>query len=277
MGRVLAISSQVASGHVGLSAIVPALNALGHEVIALPTRLLSNHPGHPHVAGEHVLPDKLGQMLDALDANGWLGNIDAVLTGYLPNAAHVAFAVAAIARVRKACPAALVLVDPVIGDYPKGIYIEQAAAAAIRDVLLPLASIAKLNAFELEWLTGARIGCESDAAAAGAMLALRSVLVTSVPARSMLSNVLFHRDQPAAACRVARQERVPKGTGDLLAALLLAAELGQLESPAERMARAVAGVDLVVRASRQRDELDLVASLKALASVAPLATTEQLE
>ena len=195
----------------------------------------------------------------------------------MPSAAHVAFAVAAIARVQIASPGALILVDPILGDLPKGLYIEQAAATAIRDALLPCATFAKLNAFELEWLTGARIGSESDAAAAGAKLALRSVLVTSVPARSMLSNVLFHRDQPAAACRVARLDRVPKGTGDLLSALLLAAELGQLESAAERMARAVAGVDLVVRASRQRDELCLVASLTALASVTPFATTAQLE
>ena len=79
MGRVLAISSQVARGHVGLSAIVPALQALGHEVIALPTILLSNHPGHPRFAGERVAPDLLRRMFDALESNRWLGEIDAVL------------------------------------------------------------------------------------------------------------------------------------------------------------------------------------------------------
>ena len=84
MPRVLAISSQVARGHVGLGAVVPVLQALGHDVIALPTVLLSNHPGHAHAAGECVGPDQLRRMLDALGANGWLGEIDAVLTGYLP-------------------------------------------------------------------------------------------------------------------------------------------------------------------------------------------------
>ena len=67
MARVLAISSQVARGHVGLAAIVPALQGLGHEVIALPTVLLSNHPGHGTVAGEQVAPALLRRMLDALD------------------------------------------------------------------------------------------------------------------------------------------------------------------------------------------------------------------
>ena len=99
MARIMVISSQVARGHVGLSAIVPACQALGHEVIALPTILLSNHPGHPHASGERIAPAALERMLDALDANSWLSDIDAVLTGYLPSAEHVQFAVEAVTRV----------------------------------------------------------------------------------------------------------------------------------------------------------------------------------
>ena len=44
--RILSISSQVAYGPVGNSAAVPALQAMGHEVLAIPTVMLSNHPGH---------------------------------------------------------------------------------------------------------------------------------------------------------------------------------------------------------------------------------------
>ena len=50
MARILILSSWVAHGHVGLSAAAPALQALGHEVTQLPTTVLSNHPGWPHVA-----------------------------------------------------------------------------------------------------------------------------------------------------------------------------------------------------------------------------------
>ena len=84
MARVLAVSSQVVRGHVGLSAAVPALQRLGHEVWPVPTIVLSNHPGHPHAAGTEIEPGVLDAMLDALDRNGWLGEVDAVLTGYLP-------------------------------------------------------------------------------------------------------------------------------------------------------------------------------------------------
>ena len=44
--RILSMSSQVAYGPVGNTAAVPALQALGHEVLAVPTVILSNHPGH---------------------------------------------------------------------------------------------------------------------------------------------------------------------------------------------------------------------------------------
>ena len=45
MAKVLAISSHVVRGHVGLAATVPALQWLGHEVWALPTVLLASRPG----------------------------------------------------------------------------------------------------------------------------------------------------------------------------------------------------------------------------------------
>src|SRR5688572_14290127 len=81
MARILALSSHVAFGSVGLTAIVPALQALGHEVVALPTVVLSNHPGYRSHAGEETAPAMLDRMFDSLEANGWLSGIDAVLSG----------------------------------------------------------------------------------------------------------------------------------------------------------------------------------------------------
>ena len=135
MARILAISSLVAHGHVGLSAIVPALNRLGHEVIALPTVLLSNHPRHAQCAFQAVAPAKLNEMLDALDGNSWLRETHAILTGYLPSAAHVRFAASAAARVSARQPQAEFFCDPVMGDDPNGLYIDEDAARAIRDEL----------------------------------------------------------------------------------------------------------------------------------------------
>lgn len=268
MARVLALSSQVARGHVGLAAIVPALQRLGHDVIALPTILLSNHPGHRTAAGEQVSPDLLQRMLDALDQNGWLGGIDAILTGYLPSAPHVQFAADAIRRVRPQAAHVRVLVDPVLGDAPKGLYIDAAAAAQIRDELMTLADVATPNAFELGWLTSLTVADAGEAVRAATELDARRVLVTSVPAAGgMMSNILI--DKPASeifAANVSNRGKVPNGTGDLMSALYLGHDLRR---SAQAFALAVAGVDAAIAASVGRDELALAASPDAWAGPAP--------
>ncbi|MFM9943566.1 MAG: pyridoxal kinase [Hyphomicrobiaceae bacterium] len=272
MARILAISSQVARGHVGLSAIVPALQALGHDVIALPTIMLSNHPGHPHVAGERVAPELLRRMLDALATNGWLGEVDAVLTGYLPSVEHVLFAREAVERVRERKPQSPILVDPVLGDHPKGLYIARDAAETIRDNLLPHASIIKLNVFEAEWLTGRSIATERDAIGAARALSSVAVVMTSVPGPdAMLSNMLVAGE--AGLCqsvRVQHLQRAPHGTGDLLSALLLGHLMNHDMTLSLALSRAIAGLDAVVRASRNNEELLLIDHLASLASCTPL-------
>lgn len=275
MARILALSSQVARGHVGLSVIVPALQALGHEVTALPTVVLSNHPGHGRIAGERTRVDLLQSMLDALAANGWLAEVDAVLTGYLPSAAHVAFAVALIDRVRALRPDASILVDPIVGDWPKGVYIEHAAAEAVRDLLVPKATTVKLNAFELGWLTGTEIQNETGARDAMARLGVGAVVATSVAGTTgTLSNILVKQDAgEAVSCPVSKVAHAPHGTGDLLSALLLGHMLLAPGDPRLAFARAVAGTDRVVRASQGHDELCLVTDLPHLRHAPPLPLT----
>ena len=57
---------------------------------------------------------------------------------------------------RRPTPNALVCVDPILGDAGK-LYVAEETAEAIRDQLLPLASIATPNLFELQWLSGASV------------------------------------------------------------------------------------------------------------------------
>jgi pyridoxine kinase len=270
MARVLAISSQVARGHVGLAAIVPALQRLGHDVIALPTILLSNHPGHRTAAGEQVPPDLLQRMLDALDKNDWLSGIDAILTGYLPSPGHVRFAADAIQRVRTQSESARVLVDPVLGDEPKGVYIDAAAAAHIRDDLIVLADIATPNAFELGWLASTRIGSVDDAVKAAKVLAPSQMLATSTPsAKGAIANVLIDKgSNEAFVAEVQHKDKVQNGTGDLLSALYLGHALRGAPAP-EAFALAVAGVDAAIAASVGQDELALIASPQAWTDSAP--------
>ena len=270
MATILAISSQVVRGHVGLSVITPVLQRLGHDVWPMPTIVLSNHPGHRRTAATRIAPDVLSRMIAALDNNGWLGAVDAVLTGYMPTAEHVDVAAAAIARIRAIRPAAVILVDPILGDDPKGLYIDQAAAAAIRDRLLPLATITTPNRFELAWLTGLDVTSVQSAVTAARQCHVETVIVTSIPVGDDRLANLAVTHSAAEACEVTRAARVPHGTGDMLSALLLAARLTRPGD--QELGRAVAGVAAVVAASAGSDELQLVPSQAHWSTARPIAT-----
>jgi len=225
MTRILALSSWVAFGHVGLSAAAPALQMLGHGVTQLPTVVLSNHPGWPHVSGRQIPVDQLGPMVDALADNGWLTGQDAVLTGYLPSPDHVDLAVRLIERLHAAGARPRVTVDPVLGDDPKGLYLPEPVAVALRDRLMPLADILTPNRFELGWLTGLPTGTESEAAMAARTLAQATgaqVIVTSPPSPPGMTGVLAVTAGNAQRWTVPLHDGVPHGVGDVFAGLVSA-------------------------------------------------------
>ncbi|MEZ5923151.1 MAG: pyridoxal kinase [Hyphomicrobiaceae bacterium] len=261
MARVLLISSDVAYGHVGNAAARFALQRLGHEVLALPTVVLSSHMGYRQVGGTRIEPQTLTGMVGALASNEILETVDAVLTGYLPTTGHVDAAVSAIERVHAESGARrLVMVDPVLGDDPGGLYVDKAAAVAVRDRLVPLAGILTPNRFELAWLSGAEVHDARSAQAAARRLTSAFVLATSIPAnrKAQIDNVLVTASN-AIRATVKRRARVPHGTGDLLAALMLGHLLSGM-SQARALGLAVGGIEAVIEASAGAPELRLVQS-----------------
>ncbi|MEQ1716669.1 MAG: PfkB family carbohydrate kinase [Hyphomicrobium sp.] len=256
MAKILVISSFLAHGAIGLGVINPAFRALGHTIFAVPAVVLSNHPRHVHVAKAEIPPDALSRMIAALDGNGWLEDLDAVLTGYLPSSAHVSAARDAVLLVRRRSPMAIYVCDPVLGDDPDGLYIAADAAAAIRDRLLPIASAATPNRFELAWLTGEPVTTPAEAVGAALRLGPAVVAATSIPqGESELATLLVAGTETLEAT-VAKRARVPHGTGDLFAAVLtgLLAE-GQPRAAAFETAHRI--VDQVVVLSAGQDDLDL--------------------
>lgn len=237
MARVLILSSWVAHGHVGLSAGAPALQALGHGVTELPTVMLSNHPGWPHVSGDAVECACLQGMIDALDANGWLAQVDTVQTGYLPTEDHVGLACGLIDRLRPSRGGTRLVVDPVLGDHPKGLYLPEAVAVALRDRLVPRADVLTPNRFELGWLSGQPVASLAEARRAAETLAgqVGEVLVTSPPLGEGETGLLAVTADTARLWRTARFDAIPNGTGDVFAALVAAglapaAAMGQLSA-----------------------------------------------
>jgi pyridoxine kinase len=258
MPSILSLSSQVAYGHVGHSAAVFAWQRLGLEVMALPTILLSNRPGYAHRADLHVPPATLGEMLEALAANDFLAGLDAVFTGYLPTDAHVTLAADWVSRLKASKSDLLYCCDPIIGDDPRGLYVGDDVACAIRAKLVPLADLITPNRFELAWLAGADAASPLRAVAAARGLA-PMVLATSVPeGENGLTNVLVGNGH-AWQTTVARRGQVAHGTGDLMAALFLAHYL-RLRLLPDALALATGALEEVISASEGSQELRLVES-----------------
>ncbi|MEN0086991.1 MAG: PfkB family carbohydrate kinase [Pseudomonadota bacterium] len=229
---VLAISSHVVIGRVGLRAIAPALEAFAIPTYILPTITLPWHPGQG--PGTRSLNEGFDDLLGDL-ASLAPGDLDGILTGYFANTDQVSNA-AQFIRQMKAQDASLVyLCDPVLGD-GGSLYVPQDVAEAIRDELVPLADILTPNVFELSWLTQTKISDAEDAAVASHMLApkARMVLASSVPADSHdhMTMVLTlpprggvtENDDTVEVQTMAHEQfdHAPKGTGDLMAAVLLA-------------------------------------------------------
>jgi len=257
---VIVISSHVVRGTVGNRAIVFALERLGHSVWAVPTIVLSWHPGHGPAT--RIVPDagKFAAMMDDLASAPWLGEVGAVITGYLGHADQAAAAAGLIDAVRARNREALYLCDPVIGD-AGGLYVPVATAEAIRDRLVPLADIATPNQFELQWLTGVETASRDGMLAAAGALPPTMVVATSAPGTSpdRIGNLLVTDDR-ATLFEHDRHARPPHGAGDLTSALVTA---GMLEGrPAgEAVERATRSVYSVLRTAFERgaDELSLAA------------------
>jgi pyridoxine kinase len=268
--QVLTISSQVAAGPVGNSAIVPALLALRITPIALATTMLSNHPGHGRPEGLAVPAAKLALMLDRLVELGFLGEDTIVLTGYFAHEEQID----AVANFLGKFNRSYYLCDPVLGDTHKGLYVAEAIACAIRDRLAPLADGLTPNLFELGWLTQSEPHDLASVRRACRTFADKSVIVTSLPAgESQLTTALIE-DERALKVTRPKQEQVPHGTGDLLSGLL-AGRLAQGHALKDSLGFAVAATEHVMKASVGTASLDLAWGLKDIADVTAFATTHE--
>ena len=219
MARVLCISSQTVYGPVGNSAAVPALQGEGHEVMQIPTVILSNHPGHGKPSGQAMPAPLIQDMLVALTHINAFDGLDAVMTGYFTSAVQVIAVAKQIAALKAGHESLHVLVDPVIGDHG-ALYVPIDVAEAIRDELLPLATITTPNLFELTWLTG--IAKVSDAVK---HLNVTETIVTSVPDGADQLATMLHIGDDQQTHIMQRHAHVPHGTGDFLAGCYLAKRL----------------------------------------------------
>ncbi|MCL2214646.1 MAG: pyridoxal kinase PdxY [Treponema sp.] len=160
---ILSIQSHVVYGYAGNTAAVFPMQRLGHSVWAINTVEFSNHTGYGVWRGKVLEAELVKELVLGLEERGALRDCDALLSGYLGDAATGRIIIDTVKKVRKYSPSALYACDPVMGDTGRGFYVKPEIAQIIKDELVPLADIVCPNQFELQVLTGINIENIKDA------------------------------------------------------------------------------------------------------------------
>ena len=266
-GAVLVISSHVVRGSVGNRAAVFALETLGHPVWALPTIVLPWHPGHGRSTRLTFSEADFDLAIDDILAAPWLAEVKAVLSGYFANAAQARSVARLVTALREKSPELFYACDPVIGDLG-GLYVPQPTADAIRDHLLPLASLATPNRYELAWLSGAPLDDNNAVMEAALALGPSRMLVTSaVPMMTGGTGNLYLSGRNALLAEHRSIDNAPNGLGDLLASLFLSRLMSGMEEERALQLATASVFEVLARAvKRGSDELTLAADAASLST-----------
>jgi len=143
-------------GYAGNTAAVFPMQRLGREVWAINTVEFSNHTGYGAWKGKVLGGEVVEELVTGLEERGVLPRCEAVLSGYLGDAAVGRAITGAVQKVRSVAPQALYCCDPVMGDVGRGFYVKPDIPDMFKNELVPLADIITPNQFELEALTGLR-------------------------------------------------------------------------------------------------------------------------
>ena len=218
--KILCIHDLSGLGRCSLAVILPVLSAMGHQVICLPTAVLSTHTGGFGTPAR-MESDTFGR--DALNHYAEIGvSFDCIYSGYMATPAQAALADQAFALWPDACK----VVDPAMGDggrlygsLDSGIVAAQTRLAWQADLVLP-------NVTEAHLILGRPlpdIPCWSEDAArqlACDMAALcRAVVITGLPMGKFLGCAGAGKD--TFVQKKPFLSRSYPGTGDLFAAVLI--------------------------------------------------------
>jgi pyridoxine kinase len=282
MPMALIMSSHVAGSRVGGTAQALALTQFKIDPVVVPTVLYGRHPGWGAPGGAQVPVEAFEGMLDGIEANGLFGLCDLVLTGYFASVEQVRAAARAIDAVRAAPREGafnrkpMVVVDPVMGDAGKGLFIPSEVAQAIQDELLQRADLVAPNSWELQRITGHDSRDPANAVRA-ARLTGKAVLVSSVVRGGEIGVVYADKKEAWLAAHQKATSPVPSGTGDVLTALFAAAQL-EGQTPSYGLARAVGGLAETITSAGiwASPELPIVAMGARIKQASPTVRIERL-
>ena len=272
---VISIQSQVAFGHVGNSAAVFPMQMHGIEVTAVPTTLLSNRPGYKTIRGRVLDAELVADLLLGIEERGAVDTAQMILSGYLGSADNAAVVADFVARAKTRNPKLTYCCDPAFGDRDRGLFVPAGVPALVRDRLCPLAGIITPNHFEFEFLCGAKAATSAQVIGAAQALMARgpsTVVVTSAELEDTpggeIETVAIEKSGKAIKAWRAPTPKLPispSGTGDLFAALFVAARVRGSDTP-DALGHAVSAIFAVLErtASSGAEEMRIVESAELL-------------
>lgn len=278
MSVALIVSSFVAASRIGGAAQQFVLAAHGIDPVLAPTVMHGRSPARGS-QGQVTEPAVLRRMLGDIEADALFGLVDLVITGHFSSAEQVEIVADLLGRIRASgsLKQPVLLVDPIMGDEPTGLYVDEGAARAVGEWLVPQADWITPNLWELGRLTGSN-PLDTAAVVAAARSLGRPTLVTSAPAREGEAGLILIQGDRAILFAHPRLTASPPGTGDLVTASF-GAGLVQGLAPAAAAERAAAAAYLAVAAAQAWDtpELPVVALRDQLTHPAAPVRIEPLE
>ena len=249
MPLALILSSFVAASRIGGAAQQFVLAAHKIDPVLVPTVMIGRNPAKG-AQGQVTPADLFARMLADIEADALFGMVDLVITGHFSSAEQVEIAAGVLTRVKTASERApVVIVDPIMGDAPKGLYVRPEVAEGVATRLVPLADWITPNLWELGHLARREIGDAADAVAAARSLG-PPALITSAPTHPDEIGLICVEADAATLFAHPRLAKAPNGTGDLVTASFGAGLIEGMVplAAAERAARAASEAVLACQA-----------------------------
>jgi len=262
--NILSIQSHVVYGHVGNAAAVFCMQRLGVEVWPIHTVQFSNHTGYGEWTGKVFDGAMISSLVDGIEARGILPECSGVLSGYAGSRDIGEAILKTVRRVRRVNPDVLYCCDPVMGDYGRGIYVQNGIPEFMKDQVVPLADIITPNQFELEYLSGQESCSNQDQLIAAVQKIQKSgpqiIMVTSLnlnetPADHIDVFLAFNNEYWLV--RTPKFEDIPiSGTGDTIASLFFAHYL-KTRSPVQALENATASIFSLLKRSLETQSREI--------------------